>query len=251
MKTSYLNKDHMYKRITKGYEGTIFKTKDGKIYKHFHLMNKEMLENKKLKLEILNKKNIPFITTPIEIIINQKGNLTGYIMDEIKESVDPSGLDINSKIEYLIDCSNKLKILKDHDILVLDLKDDNINLDKKGNIILSDSDSYKVDNIKEDNISLKTKFCQRCFIGDYEYDEKTVYAAFYLYSLEILCNRSIYNYIASDDVNINNITNNIYELKKKYNFKQEDVDFLLDIFLNNSILSIENYSEYIKKLKLK
>lgn len=251
MKTTYLNREHMFKRIAKGYEGTIFRTKDGKIYKHFHLMNDGMLKNKKLKLELLNKKDIPFITNPTEIIINQKGKLTGYIMDELKTSIDPCTLDINSRVEYLIDCSNKLKILKDHNILVLDLKDDNINLDKYGNITFSDSDSYKVDDIKEDNVSLKTKFCQRCFIGNDEFSKETVDVLFYLYSLEILCNRSIYNYVASDDINVNNIIQSINQLREKYSLDENDITFLLDVFLKHNIFSIKQYPEYIRKLKFR
>lgn len=138
--------------IASGGEGKILKLKDQKIYKEFHNISNKIQE----KLEKIKLRNISLdsICTPKELV-EENGNIVGYTMKNIdginlknyllftsmgKRNIKRSNLvDIAAKI------ASSFNYLHSKRVLVGDVSDSNVLIDKNLNTYLIDCDSFQVD----------------------------------------------------------------------------------------------------------
>lgn len=142
-----LQKDAIYE----GGEGFIYKTYANQLVKIYHKEHQTYINQKKLQqmleLDIFN----PYINWPKDIIFYD-GYFAGYLMDEIKdaeqlEDIRADGFKGFGVLERYEICYNFIKhmlYLHQKDIVVGDLKLDNILIRKPNEVFMIDCGSYQV-----------------------------------------------------------------------------------------------------------
>lgn len=135
--------------------------KENNMYKlYFESFDSDAKIRKNKKLDILMSKNIPGVVFPKEKIMDiRRDVLKGCTMDYIKDTNDladifKSTTEINVYLELIRKVSKILKSLHNNKIICGDLSFENIIYDKSFNPYFIDCDSYQVNNIKNDMISV-------------------------------------------------------------------------------------------------
>lgn len=138
--------------INSGGEGTIFKLKNQKIYKEFHNSDSKIQE--KLNRMMLRNINLDTICTPDELV-EENGKVIGYTMKNIEgtnlknflllTSMGKKEIKRSNLVNIAIQIASSFNYIHSKRILVGDVSDNNILIDKNLNINLIDCDSFQVD----------------------------------------------------------------------------------------------------------
>lgn len=143
------------KVIDFGYEADLYLDKNTilKIFKNDNYIT----SSKKEKLELLKELNIPYLTNPIdEIKIDDE--LKGYTMDYFKSTTLYEYKTKNeNKIELLKRVRNLMIDIHNKDIIIGDLKANNILINKKKEIKICDIDSFKINNYNPEMLNYYAK----------------------------------------------------------------------------------------------
>lgn len=141
-----------YPVITEGGEGIIYDLGNEVIKQfkpHVNIAQKE----KKIKM-LIAAQLPPCCVAPKDVVLDQKGNFIGYIMDKVsgdeikklanKKYVQTLGITTKDIIEMLVEIQSILKLLHDKGIYIGDLNDQGILIDKKLGVHFIDCDSWTI-----------------------------------------------------------------------------------------------------------
>lgn len=137
-----------------GSEANIYEATNKSLYKIFESLSKKELENKKKKIELLIKKQIPFFKNPIRTLLCE-GKFIGYELEYDLNDIIWWNVCIpkEEKIKQLKVLKQKLIFLEKEGIIYGDLKDDNLLINSKTNeISFCDVDNVQIDNYRMDKI---------------------------------------------------------------------------------------------------
>lgn len=137
-----------------GIESSIYEATEHSLYKIFRAdYDKEILKNKKRKLEALDsKEQVQFLKNPIKTL-SLNGSFIGYEVEANPYDIvwDTKSLPLEIKINLLQDLKEKLAILAANGVIYMDLRKRNLLIDKStGQLSFCDIDSAQVDNIPSD-----------------------------------------------------------------------------------------------------
>ena len=149
-KFGYLKLDHNSKKT--GGEGTVYKTYNNFMAKIYHTDNISYINFKKLAMMIDMDIYNPFICWPKDFLYDENHSFVGYLMDEITDAITLLTLRLENFNEYnhlqrFILCYNLMKNLKylhDKNILVGDLKPDNILVKSPEEVYFIDCGCYQI-----------------------------------------------------------------------------------------------------------
>lgn len=146
----------------KGIDGKLYIEKD-QIIKIFNTTDKETIENKIKKLEILNSTNL--LCKPITLI-KKNNDIIGYTEKSIYTYTTLCSVIMDfskhEKIRQLIKIKDKLEMLHKFGIIVGDLSVKNILINKYGEILFSGLDNCMVNGLPFDTLSeVEKTYCSR------------------------------------------------------------------------------------------
>jgi len=148
-----------------GFEGKIYFYSNDLLIKIFEeYLGKIMdIKIKKYKLINLAKKDMPnHIMIKPNSIINVDGQFRGYTMSKIDDSIEVNQVnDMRRLIKVYRRLFENLEFLHQNDIIVNDVKVENILIDKNKNPIFIDVDSMGIDEYPPDYPNLKTTLFKR------------------------------------------------------------------------------------------
>lgn len=186
-------------RLSNGIESYIYKLDSDYIYKILKTPNKEELENKLAKIVKLQKLGISFLTTPIATLSYQN-EFIGYQMAYDENDLNWSQIDMSKdeKVRYLKQLKDKLFILEEYGILYIDIKKENILINKAtGNLKLCDIDSVQIGNLKADMFRYVATYLR----GDDLLFDSSIHAFMHnIYTLDVL--EDIDSIYFQEDLNI-------------------------------------------------
>lgn len=150
---------------TGGYEGRIYIYSQDLLLKIFedYLRKITDLNIKKYKLIRLKEKGIPdnIIIKP-ERLVSVENVFSGYLMPKIEDSILVDSLsDLKKIIKVFRILFENLEILHKNNIIINDIKPENILIDKNKTPIFIDSDSMGVDEYLPDSPNLKTTISKK------------------------------------------------------------------------------------------
>lgn len=139
-----------------GFEGCILLYNENLLLKHFfpHLQGIMDLENKMYKLMKFQEKNISnsVITGP-KMLLTVDGKFEGYAMKKIPDAITIDRIrDLNKLLILYSKLFSKLDFLHKNNIIIGDIKRENIIVSKNENPIFVDVDSMGIDELPIDNI---------------------------------------------------------------------------------------------------
>jgi len=157
--------DNLTTYNTEGFEGSIYIYSQDLLVKIFDDYLKKIMDIKikKYKLMNLKEKNMPehMMIVP-DKIVNIDGEFGGYTMPKIEDSILISNINDFRKLIKIFRCLFKhLEVLHENDIIVNDIKAENILLHKNQDPIFIDVDSMGVDQYPPDYPNKKTNFYKR------------------------------------------------------------------------------------------
>lgn len=136
-----------YSIIDEGFESTIHKYDDAILLKRFKTTDKNILNNKINKLEILSNLE-DVLNIKIIALVEENGIINSYLMENKKNYTKLSCLDDKkkNKIEILINLKEYLKNLNDNNIIYGDLNLENVLKNEKNQVCCCDLDNVKINN---------------------------------------------------------------------------------------------------------
>ena len=169
METTVLNELEIgktYEKMSSGSEGTVYKVDETTVVKVFDRITPHKISTKMDKISILNGKSLPHYATPKRMVVNEVGDPIGYTMEFIIESkiignfnmmLNSNSFSLRVKIEYLQKLQKTLEEAHKQGLTVLDIRSENIIFNQNEEVIIIDTDNFKVGVLEPETLGLCTE----------------------------------------------------------------------------------------------
>ncbi len=243
--------------LGRGKEGIVWQTRDRLAYKQFiHLGFHEYEHSKQTKIELLSTMDLTNSSVIKALVINDNGDLRGYLMELEKRSYYIHKLPIKDQLFILTTVLKTIQEQQQIPIYNMDLSFQNILINKEKQPIFIDLDNFHVKNLIPESFPPKLKYCMH------------IYSYLHLYDFQLLCfSLYIVEVISRTDIDFslnrgiqtiqNEVRDKINEIIKTYHFTEELRLQFLSLFRSNySSVTIEeialflhNFSEHLEQRK--
>lgn len=160
----------VYPQIGQGSEGSIYKIDSSTVVKIFDFSNYYNFNKKFEKVKYLSQFSDASFTFPQSLVYFEDGTKTGYATDlvltskRLKTFYDLRFVNDRLKvINCLLKAEEAIKRAHKSNIIIGDLRDDNIMIDKSGNPIFVDTDNYSVPHFGFDAVPYVTTIYEKTY----------------------------------------------------------------------------------------
>ena len=229
------------KQIKNDSSNKIYKEKSNpkNLYKIFENTDKEELQLKREKLELLREKGVEDIIVPHTLIEKKnrlKGDISEYINDSIPLYCAYNRCYIEQIQDILLEVSKKLYNIHNNNILIGDLHFYNIILDRSLKSYFIDVDSYGIGNIKPDNNSALVDYYYKSKNKKIVFNDNLDRLSFMLSVFSMTTGKNIFK--------LNEKTFDTYS--EKYEFLNDLKDIYLRLKNSDEIIDVPYLYELIK-----
>lgn len=196
---------YKYPQIGCGEEGIIYKYNNKKAIKTFdNFEDREKLTSKFKKIEELSRLKDKSFCFPQGLVGYLDLKKEGYYMDLVepmKKCQNFSELnnlkDMKKILEYILLADKAIKRIHKNGIIIGDIKDDNIMIDKCGEIKFIDTDNYAYGDYDFDLLPCRSHWLSRTYGKDFSGKDNDIFV-FTIMALQHLINKNIKIYRSDD-----------------------------------------------------
>lgn len=237
--------------LGRGKEGIVWQTRDHFAYKQFiHLGFHEYEKSKQTKIELLSTMDLTNSSVIKALVVNDKGELRGYLMELEKRAYYIHKLPVEDQLRIL---TTVLKIIQEQQqipIYNMDLSFQNILINKEKQPIFIDLDNFQVKHLIPESYPPKLKYCMHIHSYLHLYDFQLL--CFSLYIVEVISRTDIDFSLKRGIQTIQNeVSNKIKEIIKTYHFTEELRHQFISLFrMDYNNVTIEEIADFLNNFSV-